>query len=113
MLDFELEKKWQKALDFFQEQHGPMDVSSVLFLIGIQEIGRGFMKLTKDKKLEVIHVGVCTVLEPYGYYVFLGKDKDGWPHFENNQKLPALNSAEQQNMLKEAIVTYFDNEKIF
>ena len=71
------------------------------------------MKLTKDKKLEVIHVGVCTVLEPYGYYVFLGKDKDGWPHFENTQKLPALNSAEQQNMLKEAIVTYFDNEKIF
>ena len=87
-----------------------MDVSSVLFLIGIQEVGKGFLKLSKDKKIEVIHVGICTVLEPYGYYSFLGEDEDGWPHFENNQKLPALDSDEQKKILKEAIVSYFDNQ---
>ncbi len=109
-MDLELEKEWRKVLDLFEKEHGKMDVSSVLFLIGIQEVGKGFLKLSKDKKIEVIHVGICTVLEPYGYYSFLGEDEDGWPHFENNQKLPALDSNEQQKILKEAVVSYFDNQ---
>lgn len=92
---------------FFKEEHGELDVPSVLFLIGIQELGKGYLKLSKDRKLEIIHVGVCTVLTPFGYYEFVGDDKDGWPHFENIKKLPPLGSLEQQRMLKEAIIGYF------
>lgn len=111
-MNFELEARWQKIVKFFSPDHGDLDVPSVLFLIGIQELGKGSLVLSKDKKLEVIHIGVCTVLTPYGYYSFLGNDKEGWPHFENVEMLPPLNSNEQKDILKEAIVAYFEVAKI-
>ena len=111
-MDFELETDWRKVIGFFEEEHGELDVSSVLFLIGIQELGQGYLQLSKNKKLEVMHVGVCTVLTPFGYYEFLGDDKDGWPHFESIKKLPALSSDEQQRILKEATVAYFKKQEL-
>ena len=111
-MNFELEANWQKILTFFAPDHGDLDVPSVLFLIGIQELGKGAIALSKDKKVEVMHIGVCTVLAPYGYYSFLGLDKEGWPHFENVETLPPLDSNEQKDILKEAIVAYFESEKI-
>ena len=111
-MNFELEANWQKILTFFAPDHGDLDVPSVLFLIGIQELGKGAIALSKDKKVEVMHIGVCTVLAPYGYYNFLGLDKEGWPHFENVETLPQLDSNEQKDILKEAIVAYFESEKI-
>lgn len=111
-MNFELESKWRQVLNFFKD-HGDLDVTSVLFLVGVQELGKGYVKLSKDKKLEVIHIGVCTVLEPYGYYEFVGDDKDGWPHFETKKKLPPLNGKEQQNLMKEAVIAYFEKSEIF
>lgn len=111
-MDFELENKWRKVLGLFEEEHGELDATSILFLIGVQELGKGYVKLSKDKKLEVMHVGVCTVLEPYGYYEFIGDDKDGWPHYESVKKLPPLNNSEQQNLLKEAVVNYFEKSEL-
>ena len=55
-----------------------------------------------------MHVAICTLLEPAGYYKYLGKDKDGWPHFENVKKMPPLNEKEQDLMMKEAIIEYFN-----
>lgn len=112
-MDFELEAKWRKVTDHFKEEHGDLDVSSVLFLIGVQELGQGYLKLSKDKKLEVMHIGVCTVLGPYGYYEFSGVDDDGWPHYDLKQKLPPLNNKEQQQLLKEAVINYFTANNVF
>jgi hypothetical protein len=28
-----------------------------------------------------MHIAVCTLLMPSGYYELEGKDSDGWPHF--------------------------------
>ena len=111
-MNFELEANWQKILTCFAPDHGDLDVPSVLFLIGIQELGKGAIALSKDKKVEIMHIGVCSVLVPYGYYNFLGHDKEGWPHFENVETLPPLDSNEQKDILKEAIVAYFESEKI-
>ena len=111
-MNFELEANWQKILTFFAPDYGELDVPSVLFLIGIQELGKGAIALSKDKKVEIMHIGVCSVLVPYGYYNFLGHDKEGWPHFENVETLPPLDSNEQKDILKEAIVAYFESEKI-
>lgn len=112
-MDFELEAKWRKVVSFFEEEHGKLDVSSILFLIGVQELGKGYLKLSKDRKLEIMHIGVCSVLMPYGYYEDLGVDQDGWPHFELKKQLPSLNNAEQQKLLKEAVINYFDSQEIF
>jgi len=107
-VNFELEKAWRETLKKasvnFDE---PLDLKSIIFMIGLQELNLGYQKLKKDQKIEVMHVAMCTLLEPYGYYEFVGKDDDGWPHFELIQSLPALNELEQEELIKEAIIDYF------
>lgn len=111
-MNFELEKRWRDLVQEisvnFEEK---LDLQSILFLIGLQELNLGYQKLKKDQKIEVMHIAICTLLEPYGYYEFVGKDDDGWPHFENKQSLPPLNEEEQEEMIKEAILDYFERSQ--
>lgn len=111
-LDFQVEFKWKKLLAELEETFGGgMDLQSVVFLIGVQEVGKGYQKFSKREKLELMHVGVCTVLEPYGFYKLIGRDKDNWPHFEFLQELPHLSDPQQQHLMKEAVMAYFENER--
>jgi len=108
-MDFEFEKRWRETVDEISEAFDEkLDLQSIIFMIGVQELNLGFQKLNKQKKLEVMHIAVCTLLEPYGYYEFLGRDEDGWPHFENVKKMPHLEEKEQQKLMKEAIIEYFE-----
>ena len=54
-----------------------------------------------------MHIAICTLLEPYGYYEFDYVDKDGWPHYKLLSKLPKLKPGEQTILMKEAIIDYF------
>ena len=54
-----------------------------------------------------MHVGVCTLLEPLGFYKALGTDEDGWPHFERIAEIPAVSKQEQELLMKRALVEYF------
>ncbi|MEY3085563.1 MAG: hypothetical protein RL037_1743 [Bacteroidota bacterium] len=84
-----------------------MDVQAMLFLIGVNELGKGHQQYSKQEKTELFHVAICTLLEPYGYYEFEGRDEDGWPHFKLCKQLPPLAHKEQQFLLKEAMLEYF------
>ena len=107
-MDLEFEKKWRETLQKLSENfEETIDLQSILFLIGIQELNLGYQKLSKDQKLDVIHIGLCSVFEPYGYYKSIGKDKDGWPHFECTKEFPNLSEKEQDRIIKEAIIDYF------
>lgn len=86
---------------------GDIDVQGILFLVGVQELGKGKIKLSKNQKLDVIHIAICTLLEPYGYYKFMGIDEEGWPHWEMNEKLPPLKPLQQEQLVKQALVEYF------
>lgn len=86
---------------------GDLDLQAILFLIGVQELGKGKIKLSKNEKLDVMHIAICTLLQPYGYYKFEGIDAEGWPHWTANEKLPPLKPAQQQTLMKQAIVEYF------
>ncbi|MCT4581870.1 MAG: hypothetical protein N4A35_10665 [Flavobacteriales bacterium] len=112
-MDFELEKEWRavvnKASENFDEE---LDLQAILFVLGLQELNKGYVDLTKDQKLEVMHIAICTLLEPYGYYEFKGRDQDGWPHFERKESIPLLNEQEQEKFLKEAIIDYFKRTAI-
>ena len=55
-----------------------------------------------------MHVAICTLMEPYGYYSFIGRDQEGWPHWDLEKKLPSLNELEQERLIKEGIITYFE-----
>lgn len=109
-MDFQFEQKWRQTLDIFEERfEQPVDLQTVLFLIGVQELGKGYGKFKKDEKMALMHIAVCKVLEPFGYYEFSHFDDDGWPHFTEKQQLPPLNSDEQQKLMKEAIINYVES----
>ena len=107
-MNFELESKWRKTIQKISKNFDDqLDIQAILFLIGLQELNIDIKKLTKDQKIEVIHVGLCTILSPYGYYNKMGVDNDGWPHFENVKKLPNVEQNQQEQIIKEAIIDYF------
>lgn len=100
--------EWQDLLDKLAAKFGmEPDISSVLFLIGVQELGMGFKKFKKDDKVNLMHIAICTLLEPYGYYEFEGRDTDGWPHFKEKEQMPFLKPAEQNNLMIKAVLEYF------
>lgn len=110
-MDYAIEIKFKELLAELNERFGGgLDVQSILFLIGVQELGKGHQKFSKRQKTELMHVAVCTVLEPYGFYKTIGRDKDNWPHFEFLKELPPLDERQQQHLMKEAILTYFQAE---
>lgn len=101
---------WSKLVKKLSSQFADGDninIEAILYLIGFQELNRFDVKLKKDDKVNLIHIGVCKILEPYGYYSFLHLDKNGWPHFELREELPRLNSGEQTILMKNAIIEYF------
>ena len=106
----ELKDDWERLIAKLSEQFpgdGDIDLDGVLLLIGAQELQMGYLRLKKDEKLNVLHIAVCTVLEPYGYYEFDKRDDDGWHHFKSLQPLPSLKAGEQALLMKEAVVNYF------
>jgi hypothetical protein len=109
----ELESNFERVVKQLGTQFGEdIDLQAVLFLIGIQELGKGKIKLNKNEKLDVMHVAICTLLEPIGYYKFEGLDEEGWPHWSVNEKLPPLKPGQQQQLVKQAIVDYFRENKL-
>ncbi len=89
-----------------------MEVDSIVYIIGVQELGKGYQKFKKDEKLALMHIAVCKLLEPYGYYEFDYFDDDGWPHYNSVKKLPFLKGGEQTVLLKQAIVHYFKEREV-
>ena len=106
----ELKTKWNNlktklSVDFSENEI--IDIDSIIFLIGLQELGQFQKRFNKQKKLEVIHIAVCKLLSDYGYYEFDHTDNDGWPHYKLIKKLPNLKAGEQTILMKKAIVNYF------
>eukprot|EP01012_Entosiphon_sulcatum_P050933 TRINITY_DN69917_c0_g1_i1.p1 TRINITY_DN69917_c0_g1~~TRINITY_DN69917_c0_g1_i1.p1 ORF type:complete len:114 (-),score=22.92 TRINITY_DN69917_c0_g1_i1:203-544(-) len=99
---------WQRLQNKLKERFGSeMDHDSILFMIGLQELDKPYRKYKKDEKLEVMHIGVCTVLQSYGFYEYKGRDDDDWPHWELKESLPALDAKQQNKLMSDALVDYF------
>ena len=106
----DLKTKWNNlktklSVDFSYNEI--IDLDSIIFLIGLQELGQFQKRFNKQKKLEVIHIAVCKLLSDYGYYEFDYTDNDGWPHYKLIKKLPNLKAGEQTILMKKAIINYF------
>ena len=108
--DKKLKERWDQLLILLSNRFSngeAIEIEGVLFLIGLQELGLVHIKMKKDDNVNLIHIGICTVLEPYGYYRFDFFDEEGWPHFELLEALPPLKPGEQSVLIKEALVEYF------
>jgi hypothetical protein len=88
--DLELERTWASLIGSIESMIGkkPKDLNSVLFLIGVQELGKGKNFFSKEEKQDLMHIGICKVLSLSGYYELEGLDRDGWPHWKMVKKLP-------------------------
>ena len=107
-MDQEFKNRWEKVKQITHKRFGEeIDLQAILFIIGLQELAHGHRKLTKDQKVDVLHIAVCTLLTPYGYYKYEGRDEDDWPHWSSTSKLPYLKQMEQEKLIKEAIMNYF------
>mgnify|MGYP003478151978 CR=1 FL=1 len=109
MQEINLKEDWRKVQLEFSKRFSAgeeMDLDGILFLIGVQEVGFGAKAYKKSDKLDIIHVAICRLLEPYGYYLFKGVDEQLWPHYEACDTLPFLKPGEQSLLIKESIVLY-------
>ncbi|MGS2763506.1 hypothetical protein [Sinomicrobium sp. M5D2P9] len=108
--DEKLKERWgilvQKLSGKFADGD-PLDIDAIIYLIGVQELGQLGRKFKKDDKINLMHIAICRLLEPYGYYDFDYIDEDGWPHYKTKEELPFLKAGEQSVLMKEAIVQYF------
>lgn len=106
-----IEEKWNALMKAMGDQfEKTLDINSILFLIGIQELGKGTKYFSKEEKQELMHIAVCKILSFSGYYKLIGLDKDGWPHWELDKKLPFLDLLSQEDFLKHHIIEYFEKE---
>jgi len=104
----DLQSRWWKLEEKLIERFGKKpDVESVLFMIGIQELGEIQEKFSKEQKQDLMHIAVCTVLAPSGFYELSHVDEDGWPHFKQLKAMPNMHPIEQENFLKDHILLYF------
>lgn len=112
--DLDLEREWQSLLNRLEKTIGkrPADLNAVLFLIGVQELGKGRRKFNKEQKQDLMHIAICKILSFSGFYVLEGIDEDGWPHWKMMKKLPHFDLLEQEKLLKIHVIEYFTKETI-
>lgn len=108
--DEQLKERWDLLVSKLSDQFADgdtLDVDGIIYLIGIQELGKFHKKFKKDEKVNIMHIAICRLLEPFGYYEFSHFDQDGWPHYTVKEQLPHLKAGEQTILMKDAIVHYF------
>jgi hypothetical protein len=108
--DTQLKERWERLVDILSNQFSQgedLDLDAIIYLIGVQELGQVHREYKKDEKLNLMHIAICRLLEPYGFYEFDYFDEEGWPHYMVKEQLPALRAGEQSVLMKEAIVNYF------
>jgi hypothetical protein len=109
----DLQQRWwtleAKLVERFEKKP---DLETILFLIGIQEFGDIKEKFTKEQKQDLMHIAVCQLLSPSGYYELEQVDVDGWPHFKQLKPMPDMNAFEQENFIKDHVLLYFENHSL-
>lgn len=105
----EIHAKWkalqEKIAEEFESEKP--DLKVILFLIGVQELGKGPGKYSKRQKEELMHIATCRLLSEMGFYELEGLDQDGWPHWKLVKAIPSYSMLEQELLLKSLAVNYF------
>ena len=106
----ELKSEWNRLLKRIESDFGmEPDLQGIIYLIGVQELGKGPLNFSKSEKQDLMHIATCRLLSSYGYYMLSGHDEEGWPHWELTGKLPQLSLKEQDILLKRAAIEYFSD----
>ena len=111
MIPAEIHAKWKGLQNKISEEFDSdtPDLKVILFLIGVQELGKGPGKYSKRQKEELMHIATCRLLSEMGFYELEGLDQDGWPHWKLVKPVPSYASMEQELLLKGLAITYFED----
>lgn len=113
LADSDLNRLWDQLTRLSFERFGErLKVEGLLLMIGLQELQQSQLmdrNISKERKMDLMHVGMCTVLEPAGYYERLSNDADGWPQWELIRPLPHMDILQQGKLLRYALVRYFSD----
>jgi hypothetical protein len=113
--DEQLKERWETVVSLLSNKFADgdtLDLDAIIYLIGVQELGKFNLEFKKDEKVNLMHIAICRLLEPYGYYEFDYFDNDGWPHYNVKEELPTLKAGEQSVLMKDAIVNYFLEKEV-
>ncbi|RYY62092.1 MAG: hypothetical protein EOO05_04075 [Chitinophagaceae bacterium] len=109
----DLQQRWWNLEAKLVERFGKKpDMETILFLIGIQEFGHIRDQFTKEQKQDLMHVAICQLLTPSGYYELERTDDEGWPHYRQIKQMPDMDPIAQENFLKDHVLLYFDEHGI-
>jgi len=107
----DLQARWWKLEEKLMERFEKKpDMETILFLIGVQELGDIKEKFSKEQKQDLMHIAVCSLLSVSGYYELEGVDADGWPHYRQLKALPVMDLIAQENFMKDHVLLYFDEK---
>ncbi len=115
MQQISLKEKWEQVIKYTSQKFGDgetLNLDAIIYLIGVQELGQGQRRFKKDEKINLMHIAICRLLEPYGFYEFDYYDDDSWPHYKAKEALPNLKPGEQSVLMKGAIVQYFEMQNL-
>lgn len=104
--DFEWLRVRHFIKDRFQKENLP-DLNTVLLIIGIQEAGIVKPAYSKEEKQDLMHVAVCELLSKEGYFDFVGRDEDGWPHYKTLKPFELKGVEQQEAFLIRCVINYF------
>jgi len=113
--DEQLKLRWESIVEKLSNQFADgdtLDLDAIIYLVGLQELGQLHRRFKKDEKINLMHIAICRLLEPFGYYEFEYFDEEGWPHYKVLEQLPPLKAGEQSVLMKEAIVGYFLEKEV-
>lgn len=102
-------KTWEQLLTGLNRIYEiPKDLMSVLFIIGLQEMGSGFKKYSQAEKTEIIKTAHVKLLSREKYFLNISTDKVSLPVWiENPEKqLPAGKNLEK--LLQSLSLDYFN-----
>lgn len=112
-LPIDFDPRWIAVLQQMKSRFGKKpELEAILFLIGMNELGRIIEKFTKEEKQDLMHVAVCRLLSNDGYYQLAGWDDDNWPLWEATGALPAWTAEEQERVIKLNVIKYFEENKM-
>ena len=90
-----------------RQDNADLRLTPLAFELGLVSQDRMDRVVEKQEKTDLFHIAICTLLEPYGYYKFEGRDEESWPHFKLLKTLPPLEHREQQHLMKQSMLDYF------
>jgi len=105
-----LERRWDNLIDDMESRFGRKpDIEALLFLIGVQSVGRGYEPdLPKERKQSLIMEGSYLAFETLDVYARVGMERNGFFIWEKIVDLPKLSVDDQEKLLRIGILNYFD-----